>query len=166
MDKKFRAWHTPSNKFLIPWPNGFSILGETTCFDLIGQQLHEYNPKIPTIEQLNDVVITQWTELKDRNGKEIYEGDILSHYTFEENKRHGSPKDKFSDIIIAGDIINVNENPYPIHLNFRHNPYRLVKYITDDCYKEIGFYSPFTNHKPYEFEIIGNIFEDKNLVVI
>jgi len=78
---KFRAWDKVSKKFLHPWPNGFHILGETTCFDLIGMQLKERSPEKTTLEMLNDVIITQFLEKKDCKAKEICEGDRVEFET-------------------------------------------------------------------------------------
>ena len=74
---RFRAWDKVSKKFLFPWPDGFHILGETMCFDLLMDQLKKMRPDIPTLEMLNDLEITQFTGLLDKNKVEIYEEDII-----------------------------------------------------------------------------------------
>jgi len=134
----FRAWHEGRKKWLHDKSyGGCNILGETIW--AFGEWC-----RVP-IEELNDVVVTQFTGIQDSKGVDIYEGDII---------RYHEPRRSYQTHY--GDNIPGPEGRYTEALEpYIETKTKEVRFdkgaFTFDTEAEIahnGFVWPFDSHRP------------------
>ena len=132
---KFRAWDKESQKiYYVVTLDTESVYGKCEVPIIrvkTGKMLDEYQPEYKTVY---DYTLMQYTGLKDKNGKEIYEGDIVENTT---------------QTVYLGD-------KFEVVWNKNYAGYQLM---SNGFTSNIPLIQNFMSYK-----VIGNIFENPELI--
>ncbi len=139
---RFRAWH-PVNKVMVYFDPLVLVNDMFQCGHLM--QLMKDKSEL----------LQQFTGLKDKNGKEIYEGDVVTRLKLNYIKDGAFDRDKCMEYIDFG-VVEYMDYNCQFMLARRQNPG-----LTNHCNNSIDI-RPSTDS--LEYEIIGNIYENKELL--
>lgn len=116
---KFRAWEISTKKMrtimAINWDYETGKVEDVSCCEGYGGSYH-YDP--------DDYILMQFTGLCDKNGKEIYEGDLVrnSHYGWDQQKVH-EVSWNYDGIALSGaEIADATRHELEVIGNIYENP--------------------------------------------
>lgn len=110
-------------------------------------------------QNLDKVILMQFTALRDKDGKEIYEEDIIKGYL--NSKWDANQKTWIAEEYLLGKVVyNAEQGVYGI----KHDGY--LYRASSDC--DLAIKTSLENYLPLnyfvELEVVGNIFENPDLL--
>jgi uncharacterized phage protein (TIGR01671 family) len=132
---RFRAWDTHNNKYIYDAEMTYDDIGvRAECFGYMVDDYYNY-----------EYIVEQCTGLKDKNGKLIYEGDIVKEISFDEDSGLGREFEETSVICFGG-------GDYPCSFTMK----------SERFYRGFALLNYGINR--LELEVIGNIHENPELL--
>lgn len=178
---KFRAWDNKDKKMHRPGSDGsYDCDGlyqmqtnsagrfDSGYVKIVNWYLDYENALDPTPETkvLHDFILLQFTGLKEKNGKEIYEGDIVNVYDSERYCECSEWEDCDSpaDMDCKEHGKHKHEKSTDCQLFICTQEVKWGEYTGYFCEEDTGEYCPALGSDEIEMEIIGNIFENPELL--
>lgn len=141
---KFRAWDDRKKRWLLgykmPHLGGFSLWGETMLMDDWSTTLDQYIFE-RSGHNAGDLKVMEYTGIKDKNGNDIYEGDLLRWINWQEEQT------EFPDVYKVEWLV------------------KEARFVIN-CFRNGDLLSPKDENlsKMDNFEVIGNIYENGDLL--
>jgi hypothetical protein len=134
---KFRVWDGSKKEWLHDSDHAVNLFGETI---IMGELLSRRNGGSVSLEELNDLTVMQFIGLQDKNGKDVFDGDIIIN-------KHGAGE-RYPFIVIWKDKwakFVLNLLPYQAEGKKERAIYQSIQCVP-------------------RWEVIGNIFDDNELL--
>lgn len=152
MIPKFRVWHRGLGRMMLIKNMWFQD-GSVEELELNDAVMNDYITAYP-----DEIELMQSTGLKDKNGKEIFEGDILkfndewADYCYEGYVDGSVEGINFVEVVRGEACFEFGKTKYPeSSLFIRMEDERLT-------------FAELIKSRDFEFEIIGNVWEDGDLI--
>lgn len=128
------------------WDDGVMIYSDKNASDELYERLRYFFHRIR-----EDAILMQYTGLKDKNGKEIYEGDLLK-------------TDDVNLDLVYGDISDVQFHNGSFYIIIRHDFLALQLFDLPKIYKPSDYPNIEKASWLEGFEVVGSIHENPELL--